>query len=377
MSGRTALASLGQEAVYLSNNPEVTYFRELYKRTTKWSTRIDEVIFDPDGQYFGGETFVHLPKSGDIISKIYLKIQNPGVFGTSNILDSAGTLMVNFADLYIGNQLVDRQWGEFIEMKNDLEISASKQFALSKLVGKNLSNVYTGLQTYTIELPFYILKKGLPACAFDSPVIVRIGFNPVSKFCPSVTKSVSLNASLYVEYVYLDKPERNFIKNNNSIYLNEHCQLEQFFVPAGVTQAMCKTQFSNPVKEIFIVIQEDSALGYDYGKDDKLVSMSLDFNNVTHISSEVGTPTFLRMIQPLEFHTRQPDRLFYMYSFSIDPQSDQPTTHVNFSRIINQNFNFKLVENSGNLYIRIYALAYNFVNVNRGNAEVLFSNYES
>jgi hypothetical protein len=377
MAGRTALATLGQEDVFLSQDAEVTYFIEQYKKHTRWTSRIDEVLFGPDNQYFGGETFIQLPNSGDIISKIYLKIQNPGVFGTSNILDSAGTLMVNFADLYIGSQLVERQWGEFIEMKNDFEIPVTKQGALSKLTGKNLSNVSNGgLMTYTIDIPFFMLKKGIPVCAINDPVIVRIGFNQASVFCPDITDAIQFNASLYVEYVYLEETERNFIKNTPQIYLNEHCQREQFFVPRGVKTAMCKTQFANPVKELFIVIQADSAQGYDYGTTDKLVNMELDFNNVTHIPNYIGTPTFLRIIQPLEFHTRKPDRLFYMYSFSLDPQSETPTTHVNFSRIFNQNFTFNLLSTT-NLYIRIYALAYNFVKIDGGNTQVLFSNYES
>jgi hypothetical protein len=379
MAGHTTLATLGQEDVFLSQDAEVTYFMEQYKQKTRWTSRIDEVLFDQDNLYFGCESFVQLPKSGDIISKIYLKIQNPGVFGTSNILDSAGTLMVKFADLYIGSQLVDRQWGEFIEMKQDIEIPATKQPALSKLTGKNLSNVANGgLTTYTIDIPFFMLKKGIPMCAIKEPVTVRIGFNQASVFCPSIRRAVPFNASLYVENVYLDEPERKYIKSSSQLYLNEHCQLEQFFVKQGVTLVSCKTQFANPVKEIFIVIQADSALGYDYGTTDKLVNMKLEFNNVAHIPEYIGTPTFLRLMQPLEFHTRQPSRIFYMYSFSIDPQSEIPTTHVNFSRILNQNFKFLLTGNTTtNLYIRIYALAYNFVVIEGGNTKVLFSNYES
>jgi hypothetical protein len=274
MAGRTALATLGQEDVFLSQDPQVTYFVEHHTKKTRWSSRLDEVPFNSSDQYFGGETFIELPRSGDIISKIYLQIQNPGVFGTSNILDSAGTLMINFVDLYIGSQLVDRTWGEFIEMKNDLEIPATKQPALSKLVGKNLSNVSTGgLPVYTIEIPFYMLKKGIPVCAIKDPIILRFAFNTINKFCPDLTRGVSFKATLYVDYVYLDDPERNFIKNTPQLYLNEHVQLETFFVPKGVTKITAKTEFANPVKELFFVIQADSALGYDYGTTDVLKNL--------------------------------------------------------------------------------------------------------
>jgi len=379
MAGRTALATLGQEDVFLSQGPQVTYFIEKYQQKTRWASRIDEVPFDPNRLFFGGETFMQLPKSGDLISKIYLKIYNPEVFGTSNVLDSAGTLMINHVDLYIGSQLVDRQWGEFMEMKLDLEIPATKQPALSKLIGKNLSNVNTGgLTTYTIELPFFMLKKGIPICAMKEPVVLRFAFNSANKFCPDIQYALPFNGTVYVEYVYLDEPERNYIKKTPQLYLNEHVQLETFFVPKGVTKFTAKTQFANPVKELFFVIQADSALGYNYGTTDYLTNLELDFNNVTHIPYYIGTPAFLRYIQPLEFHTRKPDRLFYMYSFSLDPQNDSPTTHVNFSRIFNQNFTFNLVRGiQTNLYVRIYALAYNFVKFEGGISQVLFSNYES
>jgi len=378
MAGRTILATLGQEDVFLSQDPEVTYFVEKYPRKTRWTSRIDEVFFNPDNQYFGGETFVEIPKAADIITKIYLKIKNPGVF--SNLYDSAGTLMLKFADLYIGAQLVERVWGEYIEMKQDLEIPQTKQGALAKLTGKILKpkDLTGGLATYTIELPFFMSKKGIPLCAIKDPVIIRYGFNPVSSFSDSTMAAVPFDASTYIEYVYLDEPERNYIKTTPQLYLNEHCQMEQFLAPVGVTTAACKTEFANPVKEIFFVIQADSAIGYDYGTTDKLESISIEFNGVTHLPSSIGTPAFLRLTQPLEFHTRKPDRIFYMYSFSLDPESSTPTGHLNFSRILNQNFKIKLISGlTTNTYIRIYAVAYNFVRIDCGNVEVMFSNYES
>jgi hypothetical protein len=283
-------------------------------------------------------------------------------------------------DLYIGSQLVDRQWGEYIEMKQDIEVPQTKQGALSNLTGKNLIPYLTngGLATYTIDVPFFMLKRGIPICAIKDPIIVRIGFSPVNTFSIGAPPAPSFDASLYVEYVYLDDPERNYIKKTPQLYLNEHVQREQFFVPQGITTAKCKTQFANPVKELFFVLQADTAIGYDYGTTDMLTNLSMEFNNVTHFGDTVGTPGFLRIIQPLEFHTRQPDRIFYMYSFSFDPQSDVPTGHLNFSLINNQNFNFKIIDGlQTGTYIRIYALAYNFVKIERGITEVLFSNYES
>lgn len=393
MAGRTSLAYLGREDIALSADPEVTYFVEKYTGSSQFSSRIDEVPFERQLQYFGGEAFLQLPRSGDLITKIYIKIQNPG-FGTAAILDSAGTLMINFADLYIGSQLVDRIWGEFIELKQDIEVPKTKQAALASLTGKTLlpSVATGGLATYTIDVPFFILKKGLPVCAITDPIIVRFGWSPASKFTsPPVNQAVSFRASLYVEYMYLGEVERNFIKNKSHLYLLEFVQLAEYFVPfaTGNVSTTCTLNFTNPVKEMFFVVQNDSALGYDYsntasgtlgstfGTTDQIQTLALAFNNVDRITTDIGTPAFLRVVQPLEFHTKIPSRLFYVYSFSLDPEGDIPTGHVNFSMISNQTLRLLLNPSTANRNVRVYAVSYSFLYVDRGKATVLFSNYES
>ena len=133
---------------------------------------------------------------------------------------------------------------------------------------------------------------------------------------------------------------------------------------------------------MYLTIQNDSASGYDYsnvagGSTDQLRDLVLFFNSTDRISSDVGTPVFLRNIQALEFHTRVPQYLFYMYSFSLDPESDQPTGHVNFSRIDQKKLVLNLNASTANRYITVYALSYNFLAVGNATADVIFKNYIS
>jgi hypothetical protein len=151
------------------------------------------------------------------------------------------------------------------------------------------------------------------------------------------------------------------------------------FSPQDINQIQFFTDFLNPVKELFFVIQNDSANGYDYtvdGTNEQLSQFVLYFNTTERISKDVGSPVFLRVIQPLEYHTRIPDRIFYMYSFSIDPElSDNPTGSVNMSQIKNQIFQFTLNPSTANRNIRIYAASYNFLYINNSSAHVIFSNF--
>jgi hypothetical protein len=105
--------------------------------------------------------------------------------------------------------------------------------------------------------------------------------------------------------------------------------------------------------------------------------MVLFFNSTDRIASDVGTPIFLRNIQAIEFHTRVPDYLIYMYSFSLDPESRQPAGHVNFSRIEQKNLVLNMNPSQANRYVNIYAISYNFMSVGNATAEVIFKNYIS
>ena len=374
MAGRASLAYLGQEDVILSGLPEVTYFLEKYSGQTQFAYRVDEVQFQADTAVFGGESYSILPKSGDLITNAYLKTTSPPL-GTT-VLSSTGTLMLKYVDLYIGSQLVERLWGEFIEMKMDLEVPQTKQQALQTLTGKNVT---TPLAVYTVPLPFSCFKKGLPICALDDDVTIRVQFYPSSMFS-SVITTVPINTILNIEYTYLSQYEVNFIKETPQTFIFEQIQRIEFFAPVGLNLVTCPLQFVNPVKEMFIVIQNSSARGYDYttdGSTDQLNNLTLLFNTTERISATIGTPIFLRNIQALEFHTRIPDRLFYMYSFSLDPEQDEPTGHVNFSRIPNQTLIISMNTSTDNRTIVIYAVNYNFLAIEKGHAPVMFPNFES
>jgi hypothetical protein len=310
---------------------------------------------------------------------MYLKILPPPLPVGTRVLDSVASLMIHYVELYIGSELVERLYGEHMEMMFDLKISTGKQNALSKLVGKNLTTSSPINPSYTVPLSFSIFTKGLPLCAFHEDVTFRIVWNPSVMFTtPAVNISSPFDAYLDTEYTYISDQEINFIQSKPQTYLIEQVQREEFFAPQGVNQIQCFTDFINPVKELFFVFQNDTSSGYDYttdGTNEQMNKLVLLFNTTERISKDVGTSVFLRIIQPLEYHTRIPSRIFYMYSFSIDPELDEYTGSVNMSQIKNQIFQFTLNPSPANRYIRLYAVSYNFLQVNNSSAQMIFSNF--
>ena len=216
-------------------------------------------------------------------------------------------------------------------------------------------------------------------CAFKEPIIFRIITNPSVTFTvPPITIPDPITTFLHVEYTYLGQKEREYIQKTPQIHLIEQVQLAEFFCPAPSSYVQCKLDFSNVVKELYFVIQNDSAQGYNFltsSGSEQLVNLELFFNSTERISVDIGSPLFLRVIQGLEFHTRVPNYYFYLYSFSLDPESRTPSGGVNMSRIQNQILKLNLNPSSTNRNIRVYAINYNFLEVRDGTATVLFSNF--
>ena len=377
MASRASLTFLGQEDIALSSDPQVTYFKEKYEGSSLFSSRVDKVQFDNDVLVPGSENSIELPRSGDLITEMYLKIFFPASITSLAVEDSVATLFIEHVELYIGSTLIERIYGEFIALRYDVEVPQGKQAALTNLIGKGTS---VAASNYTVPLPFSILEKGIPLCAFKEPVTFRIITTKTNTFTvPPTDISEPIPAFLHVEYTYLGQKEIEFIRKTPQIHVVQQVQLAEFAAPLGALSVRCNLNFSNIVKELYFVIQNDSAQGYDFlagpGPVEQIGSLELLFNTTERISRDIGTPLFLRVIQGMEFHTRVPGYYFYMYSFSLDPESMRPSGGVNLSRIQNQILKLNLNPSASSRTIRVYAVNYNFLEVKDGSATILFSNF--
>ena len=281
---------------------------------------------------------------------------------TATVDDSAGTRMIDFIELRYDNVLIERHYGESIEIFNDLRVPQGKQSALTTLVGKNTTS---NLAAYNILLPFSI---DLPLCALKQAPVLRVKFLPSNQFS-SINWTAPIQVNLFVDYVYVSKAEREYFRANPIFYPAETIQRLEFGVPENTSVFSFASRFTRPVKELYWVIQNTNASAYDFTNNgsEQLVSLKLEFNGVEIIPNEIGVPLFLRATQGLEFHTRAPDRKFYMYSFALDPESKHPSGEVNLSAILRQIHTLTLSSApilSRN--VRVYALTYQVLQLKDG-----------
>lgn len=324
----------------------------------------------PKDVHFGDDISIWISKVGDVaLGNMYLRVDWPL---TCTVDDSAGTRMIEFVELRYEGDLLERHYGESLELMNDLSVPAGKQQVLTSLIGKDLTS---NLASYYIRMPF---RLNLPLCALEKPPVFRVKFRASQEFS-TINWTSTIKANLFVDYIYVTKAERDYFKTTKIDYLTHTIQRLQFTVNANVATSTFMTEFTRPVKELYWVIQTDGAAAYDFTNNgnEQLTSLRLQFNGTDIILHEIGTPLFLRTIQGLENHTRVPDRSFYMYTFALDPEHPtQPTGSVNMSALTRQLHTLDLTPCTSARKIRVYAVTHNVVRIADGSATSLFDNVQ-
>ena len=318
----------------------------------------------PKDVHFGDDVTIWIAKAGDVaIGKMYLRVDWPEQAPVQN---SVGTYMIDYVELLYENQLIERHYGESLELWNDITVTQSKQSALTTLVGKGITD---SLESYYIPIPFSV---NLPLCALKKPPVFRVKFKSANQFT-ILNWTLPIQVNLFVDYVYVTKAERDYMIKTPMNYLAKTWQRMIYTVSADETDVSVVTDFVHSVKELFWVIQNDGTSAYNYLNNggDQLANLQLTLNGSDVIKSEFGTPLYLRIVQPLEYHTRTPDRSFYMYSFAIDPEHEDATGEINMSLVTRQLHKLSLTPSQYSRSLRIYALGYNVISVKDGELRAL------
>ena len=215
----------------------------------------------------------------------------------------------------------------------------------------------------------------------------------VDKDISQVYPNQILSCKISLEMVFLDKYERAIVKDMKKDYVITQLQQNRFLAPKGIQTHKFRTNFLNPVKELFFVIKRENKQEYldfvspfDYDNDtitsenklifyENLKSLEFKLNDTQVLDEDTGNFAFLKAIQPAIHHSKTPlIRRFYTYSFACEPEQHFPTGQVNFSLVNNQLMTFNLTQNTtSNRNIDIYALSYNILRLDKGMMRVMFN----
>lgn len=404
--GLMQLVAYGAQDIYLTGNPQITFFKVVYRRHTNFAQESIENPFSSGTVNFGSRVTCQVSRNGDLMHRVYLQVDLPAVSQTTGTVawtQNIGNVLISEVSIQIGGQDIDKHYGDYMHIWNQLTQTASQEDTYNVMIGNT-----TALQTPSSSLPqtrlnvplrFWFCENAglsLPLIALQyHDVKFSFTFNSAANCyitndtaAPTSGVPSLVGATVYIDYIYLDTDERRQFAQVQHEYLIDQLQFvgSDSFTGSSLNS---KIQFNHPVKELIWVFQLDanvlnganrwtdytnsgSNVGLAYNGGDVLNTAKLQLNGQDRFS--VRGADYFNLIQPYQYHTRGPAQGIYVYSFALHPEQHQPSGSVNMSRIDNSTFQFTLNSGSATGQIRMYARNYNVLRVMAGMAGVAYSN---
>jgi len=310
------LVAYGAQDVFLTGTPEITFWKVSYRRHTNFAMESIEQTFSGQAD-FGRRVTCTISRNGDLCYRTYLQVTLPEINqdmkGTSGDvyarwLDFIGEQMIAQVEVEIGGQRIDRQYGDWMHIWNQVTMSAEQQRGYFKMIGNTTQLTYITDPTFAavsgpcsaaggpaqvcaprnalpettlyIPLLFWFCRNpglALPLIALQyHEVKINLDIRPIGECLWAVrtlsgstgSQSVSsayqqslVAASLYVDYVFLDTDERRKMAQNPHEYLFEQVQFTGD-ESVGSSSNKIKLNFNHPVKELIWVVQPDANVDY-------------------------------------------------------------------------------------------------------------------
>ena len=407
--GLMQLVAYGAQDIYLTGNPQITFFKVVYRRHTNFAVESIEQTFNGTVD-FDRRVTATISRNGDLVKGMHLEV----VLGGGVTCYGVGNAMIKTVELEIGGQLIDRHYGEWMNIWTELSMPEGKRAGYDDMVGNlptmlntnangtNLVSHNASGKRYYVPLQFWFCRNpglALPLIALQyHEVKINLDLNAASLLTQTTAETVPTMTScqLYVDYVYLDTDERRRFAQVSHEYLIEQVQ---FTGDESVTDASSKNvtlNFNHPVKELVWVARSSAANVnlFDFrdthaadttGLQDTFNTAKLQLNG--HDRFTERNADYFRKYQNWEHHSRVPrtvtftddqdcDRgqYIYTYSFALSPEEHQPSGTCNFSRIDNAVLQLNTVNVTNNGVLKVFAVNYNVLRIMSGMGGLAYSN---
>jgi hypothetical protein len=345
-------------------------------------------------------------------------------FTTADIYDDRpriATRLIEYIELTIAGQLIDRLYGEWIDIWLQLSSSYEKWSLLENMLyGKNPlvnNNSVTYLpipfwfsKNYGLALPMISLQYHEVKCNIqfkddlygNGDLSVNIGNidisgenkidsysstltpSPVQGTISNITLDIPLrlritDSRLYGDYIFLDTDERRLFAGLKQEYLIEQTQYSnKLSLNSGIN--INELHFNHPVKELvwfYQLLSNNNTFNYwDNSGNDLMKSCKLEYNGVERFKTKNNH--YFRLLQPYYHHTGAylqdiSGELggFYNYSFALQPELYQPSGTCNFSRINNVILYSNVTQDCN---MAVYSTNYNVLRIMNGMAGLGYGN---
>jgi hypothetical protein len=313
--GLMQLVAYGAQDVFLTGTPEITFWKVSYRRHTNFAMESIEQTFSGQAD-FGRRVTCTISRNGDLCYRTYLQVTlpeiNPSLASSNQLyarwLDFVGEQLIAQVEVEIGGQRIDRQYGDWMHIWNQLTMSSEQQRGYFKMIGNTTQLTYITdpdfadvsgpcassggpnqvcaprktLPETTLYIPllFWFCRNpglALPLIALQyHEVKINLDIRPIGE-CLWAVSTLSgssgsqavaaayqqslVAASLYVDYIFLDTDERRKMAQNPHEYLFEQVQFTGD-ESVGSSSNKIKLNFNHPCKELIWVVQPDANVDY-------------------------------------------------------------------------------------------------------------------
>ena len=292
--GLLQLVAYGAQDVYLTGNPQITFFKTVYRRHTNFSIESIKQTFNGTAD-FGNEVSTTIQRNADLIGKIYLETTLPEINVSDAISTTDNTTYKAFRWLnWIGHVMLKGKrkkegkksgYAELLGNVPQLTQIHSSNTRSAENSGKDCK-----IEAYdlTIPLQFWFCRNpgmSLPLVALQyTDIVLNLEFRTFDECIWATTQTTSStnqfitstgvnsigskslsSTNVYVDYIYLDTEERRRFAQVAHEYLIEQLQ---FTGEENITAASnsIKINFTHPVKELVWVVQPSNFVQKDYSQ---------------------------------------------------------------------------------------------------------------
>jgi hypothetical protein len=377
--GLMQLVAYGAQDIYLTGNPQITFFKVVYRRHTNFSMEsIEQTVSGSTAE--GGRNTATISRNGDLLGRMYWQYTLTG--GAATEINPGHTILDEIK-LEIGGQEIDKQYGHFMEVHAQLtEPNSAAVFGdFGDNDGTKFQNmagaggVVNKAQAATVFVPlrFWFCRNAglyLPLIALQYHEV-----KVVTKFA-TVDNLTMASPKLWADYVYLDTDERRRFAQVSHEYL-----IEQVQHASSSSSQNHDLNFNHPIKELIWTGAYDSTTGLFTDLESGNWRVVLN----GHDRFEARPLSYFTKVQVYEHHTGTPVDItaataagagkagvdaVAVYSFALKPEEHQPSGTCNFSRIDNAQ-----LKTSGTAQaVNLYAINYNVLRIMSGMGGLAYSN---
>jgi len=307
--GLLQLIAYGTQDIYLTGNPQITFFKIVYRRHTNFSMESIKQTIDGAATISSTGTAtgsVIISRNGDLLSQVYVRCDQDTTSGIK------GDHLVEDVEIEIGGQRIDKHYREWNQVWSELSTPASKADGFKYLNGSFSNNLVTGglggvggtsQQSIMYPLQFWFCRNiglAIPLIALQYHE-VKLKFNwgsgaDAEGLSRSGTAAVTPTVEVWADFIYLDTDERRRFSQVSHEYLIEQLQLQE----EGTSRSNYRLNFDHPVKELIWTVPTSLT------EADSIITQQLKIEINGHERFVFQDKEYFQIRQPMMYHTSVP-----------------------------------------------------------------------